>query len=159
MALQFYMTAKAENQGDIVGWNPVANHADEMQCHALDQKVYVPFNELDGQPKGTRVHGPITVTKSFDKASPKLMQALCTGENLPEVNLKFFRVNPQGIEEHYYSIVLTNATIVSIRPRMLNVFDDALKKYDHLEDVSFTYGKIEWRWEPDSVSATDEFMA
>ena len=38
------------------------------------------------------------VTKSYDKASPLLYQALCSGEQMTDVTIKYFRINPQGIQ-------------------------------------------------------------
>jgi type VI secretion system secreted protein Hcp len=156
MALPYYMTMEGEQQGNIEGWCAATGHSAEMQCHALDQRIHIPFDDKTGQPTGLRMHGPLKVTKSYDKASPLIYKALVTGERMKEVNLKFYRISKIGEEEHYFTIKLTSATLVEVRPMMHNHFDPDLAKYDHQEEISFTYGQIEWRWEPDGISAMDE---
>jgi type VI secretion system secreted protein Hcp len=156
MALPFYMTLTGEKQGAIEGISTTRGHEKEVQCHALEQTIDRPINSQTGAPTGLRVHHPLTITKSFDKASPKLYQALTTGENIQEVVFHFFRITPAGQEENYFTITLKNATIICMKPSMKNVFDADLQRYDHLEDVSFTYGQIYWRWEPDSIETMDE---
>ena len=156
MALPFYMTMVGDKTGNIEGFNSKVGHETEIQCHALEQRLYRPYNPETGQPTGVRIHGAVKVTKSFDKASPLLFHVLATGENLSEVVMKFFRIDPSGEEVNYYTITLTNATIVEIKPIMLNHFDEQMSRYDHMEEVHITYEKVEWRWEPDGISAVDE---
>jgi type VI secretion system secreted protein Hcp len=156
MALQFYMTVEGEKQGNIEGNNTNVGHEKEILCHALDQVIKIPFNELNGQPGGKRIHGPISITKSFDKSSPLLYQSIANGEQLSKVVLSFPRIVEQGLEEIYFTITLTKATIVKIRPTMQIVFDDNLRRYDHMEEISITYAQIEWRWEPDGIVSMDK---
>lgn len=157
MALQFFMRLTGDTQGEIKGASAQTGHEEEITCHALDQKIYRPFDKLSGQPTGARIHGPLTITKSFDPSSPLLYQALCTGERLTEVYLEFYRISPAGIEEKYFTIRMDQATIVEIAPRMEIVFDSEMQRYDHLENISFAYARIEWTWEPSGISAMDEF--
>lgn len=159
MALPFYMTVEGETQGPIEGFSTTTGHETQIQCHALKQTIAIPINKQTGQPSGLRNHGPITITKSFDKASPLLYQAMVNGERMKEVVLRFYRITKAGLEENYYTITLTNATLVSISPIMYNVFDDDLQRYDHMEEISFTYARIEWTWEPDSITAADEAIS
>lgn len=155
MALPFFMTLTGQTQGAIEGYSTKTNHEAEIQCHALDQKITVPFDIQTGQITGMRAHGPVKITKSFDKASPLLFQAMVQGEMMTEVKFMFYRILPSGEEQLYYTIILSDATIVELHPYMLNVFDPDLARYDHLEDVSFTYSRVEWRWEPDGITASD----
>jgi type VI secretion system secreted protein Hcp len=154
MALPFYMTLKGQTQGPIDGSNLATGHEKEIQCHALEQSLKIPYNDKTGQPSGLCVGGAFKIFKSFDKASPKLYQALVTGERMPEVVCKFFRIAKTGQEEHYFTITLKDATIVEVKPLMFNHFDLALAKYDHIEEISFTYAQIDWRWEVDGIAAT-----
>ncbi len=84
--------------------------------------------------------------KEYDKSSPKLYQALCTGEHLKNVTIKWYRINKQGSEEHYFSHVLEDAIVVSITPSMPVAFLPENEPYRHMEEVSFTYKKIKWTW-------------
>jgi len=155
MALTFYMTLTGTTQGAIEGASSHAGHEAEIQCHALDQSIQIPYNRETGQPTGKRIHGALKITKSFDKSSPLLYKSLVEGERMSDVILTFFRILPTGSQENYFTITLTDATIVEIRPIMHNHFDEELARYDHMEEVSFTYKQIEWRWEPDGITAED----
>ena len=155
MALPFYMTVEGTSQGKIEGYCTATGHEAEIQCHALDQTILIPWNSKTGQPAGIRNHGPLKITKAFDKASPLLYKAMIEGERLTLVTLKFYRILPTGGQENYFSITLTDATIVEVRPHMLNHFDPELARYDNMEDISFAYAQIEWRWEPDGIVAID----
>jgi type VI secretion system secreted protein Hcp len=158
MALPYYMTMEGEKTGKI-DFSPVFADKEGAVCHAFDQSIKIPFDSKTGKAAGLRIHGPITITKSFDKGSPLLYQMLCTGEKAKEVSFKFYRILPNGSEENYFTITLKNATIVEMKPSMLNHFDPNLAKYDHMEDVSFTYAQIEWRWEPDGIASMDKSVA
>jgi type VI secretion system secreted protein Hcp len=146
-------------QGAIQGFNTMAGHEDEIMGHALEQQVYIPYNRETGKPKGLRIHGPLKINKSFDKASPALYKACVTGEVLSEVVLKFYRIDPSGTEENYFTITLEDAIIVEIKPHMLNHFKEEDARYDHMEDVSFTYERVSWRWEPDGIVSEDSAVA
>ncbi|MDF1545724.1 MAG: Hcp family type VI secretion system effector [bacterium] len=159
MALPFYMTIEGNTQGNIEGSCNATGHEVEIQCHALDQTIQIPWNSKTGQPAGVRNHGPLKVTKAFDKASPPLYKAMIEGERLSIVELKFYRILPTGGQENYFTVSMTDATIVEIRPHMLNHFDAELARYDNMEDVSFAYAQIEWRWEPDGITAMDDMTS
>lgn len=159
MALPYYVTIEGANQGNIEGSNSMAGHETEIQGHALEQSIQIPYNHETGKPQGIRIHGAIKITKSFDKASPKLYQALVTGEQLAKVVLTFWRIDPAGMEENYFTMTLTNATIVEIKPIMLNHFDPHDNQFDHMEEMSVTYEQIEWLWCPDGIVAADERVA
>jgi type VI secretion system secreted protein Hcp len=99
------------------------------------------------------------VTKEIDKSSPKLMQALCSGEQMKNVLLEFTRISPKGMEEVYYTIKLENAIIVSISdysPIALLKENDPMR---HMEKVSITYEKIIWTWVADGIEAEDSWTA
>lgn len=120
--------------------------------------VTVPIDPGSGLPAGSRQHGPITIAKSIDKATPGLHKACVTGQNLAEVILDFYRVDPNtGQEEAYYRITLKNAMVISIGPTTNFVTPDS---YRHMEWVSLVYEEIEWNWLPDdSIVEMDSWRA
>jgi len=61
--------------------------------------------------------------KFYDKSSPLLYQALCTGEHFKDVTLKWYRIASTGQEEHYFTTLLEDAILVAIRPFMPNALD------------------------------------
>jgi type VI secretion system secreted protein Hcp len=98
----------------------------------------------------------MTITKVFDKSSPKLAQALTSGEQL-EIELKWYRIDPSGIEEHYFTIKLEEAIIVAMKGWTPNCLDALKEGFSHMEDVSSTYSKIIWTWEPDGIESEDSW--
>ncbi len=51
-----------------------------------------------------------------------------------------------GIDQHYYSVQLTNAAISSILVSLMDHRDPALDPQKAYEEVAFTYEKIVWTW-------------
>jgi type VI secretion system secreted protein Hcp len=163
-----YLSIEGATQGPItkgaftsqsVGNIYQEGHEDEILVEAFNHVVTVPTDVQSGQPTGQRVHKPLTVTKVFDKASPLLYTALTTGEKLNTVELKWFRTNPEGKQEHYLTIKLEDAIITNINARMPNCQDPAQAHFTHLEDVSFTYRKITWTHEVGGTSGSDDWRS
>jgi len=158
MPMPFHMELTGKTQGNISeGCCDMQGRENTILCQALNHEVYIPRDPQTGLPTGKRVHNPLTITKVFDKATPKLFQALTTGERMSNVTLKYYRINPSGNEEHYFTIKLEDAIIVSVKPWVPNALDQARERFTHMEDVSFTYSKIIWTWEIDGVEAQDEW--
>lgn len=158
MPMPFHMSMTGNTQGNITeGACDIQGREDTCLCQALEHKVSIPSDRQTGLPTGKRVHGPIKVTKVFDKASPKIFQALVTGEQMSDVIFKFYRIDPTGIEEHYYTIKLANAIIVSVDPWVPNCLDPVKESFTHMEDVSFTYRTITWTWEVDGIESQDDW--
>jgi len=130
---------------------------DTILVEAVDHLIEIPRDPQTGLPTGKRVHQPLKLTKLYDKGSPKLYQALVTGERLDDVTVKFYRIAPTGKEEHYFTIKLSNAILVDIRNWVPNCLDKTFEQYQHMEDISFTYQAIEWTWEPDGVMSMDDW--
>ena len=161
MRMPAHLCVTGVNQGPIKGGDGVSDiqgREDSMLIQALDHNVAIPRDPQTGLPTGKRNHHPLKVTKFFDKASPLLYMALCAGEQLSEVTLKFYRIAPNGMEEHYYSIKLIDAIIVDIRSWYPEALDPALEQFKHMEDVSFTYRQIQWTWEIDGIESEDDWQ-
>ena len=102
-AVDAYMTVKGAKQGPIKGDAPAGNI----------QVISVVRDTPTGMSSGQRMHSTITITKKVDVASPKLATALNSHETLSEVTITFLR--GAGDAKTAQKIVLTNATIVSVR--------------------------------------------
>jgi type VI secretion system secreted protein Hcp len=163
-----YLTVEGQTQGpitqgtfteDSVGniWQEA--HEDEILVEAFNHTVQVPTDPQSGQPTGQRVHGPLTITKVFDKSSPLLFTALCAGEKLTKCLIKWYRTSADGQQEHYYTIELEDAIITGINGYMPNCQDPAKAHFTHLEDVSFSYRKITWTHEIAGTSGDDDWRA
>lgn len=159
MPMPLFLTAEGTNQGKIDGSCTIKGHEGQILVQGVEQSTAIPRNPQTGLATGTRVHGPLKVTKEVDKSSPKLEQALCTGEHMKSVVLDFYRINQKGSEEKYYTLKLENAIVVGIRYWMPNALDQANAQYGHMEDISFTFEKIIWTYVPDGIETEDSWTA
>ena len=158
MPMPAHMTLEGENQGSIEGSCDMQGREATILIEAMNHEVRIPRDPQTGLSTGKRIHNAFSVVKVFDKASPKLYQALCTGEHMQNVTLKWYRIDPTGQEEHYFTHTLEDAIIVSVRPWMPNCLDAATESYTHMEEVMFTYKKIRWTWEIDGIETEDSWI-
>jgi type VI protein secretion system component Hcp len=82
-------------------------------------------------------HGPLTVTREVDEASPLLFNALWTNETLKTVTISIVGEKSAGKETTYHTITLTNAAIVGIR--RLNIHGARRPG----EEIEFAYEGLE----------------
>ena len=157
MPMPSHLSLTGQNQGKIEGSCEMQGREGTILVYALDHNIEIPRDTHSGLPTGKRMHKPLTVTKEFDKSSPKLYQALCSGEQFSEVVLDFYRISPQGTEEKYYTIKLENAIIVHSKGWYPHTLEPKNEAFKHMEDISFTYEKIIWTWNPDGIEAEDSW--
>jgi type VI secretion system secreted protein Hcp len=157
MPMPAHLTLEGESQGKIDGSSEMKGREKTILVEAMTHEINIPRDPQTGLATGKRVHGPLTITKVFDKSSPKLYQALVTGEHMKNVTIKWYRISPKGQEEHYFTHALTDAIIVSIRPWMANCLDPKTESFTHMEDLSFTYKKIKWTWVIDGIESEDSW--
>ena len=143
-----------EEQGVIEGSCDLDDREGTILVQAFDHVVEIPTDDR-GVASGRRAHRPFKITKEIDKSTPMLYQALCMNELLTEVQLDWYRLDGTGDHELYFSMLMHNAFITRIRPWFPNVLDRANESMKHMEDVSFSYEKIIWTWEPDGIEFED----
>lgn len=163
-----YMTIEGANQGDLssgamsadsVGTLSNSGQEDTMQVQEFELGIEVPTDPQSGQPTGRRVHQGCRVVKYMDKASPLLLQAIATGEQLTKVVVQFFRTSTTGSQEHYYTIELEEATLVKLQPYFPMALDTANSNYAHMEELRMTYKKITVTHEVAGTSGGDDWNA
>jgi len=159
MPMPAHMTAEGEAQGVIEGSCDMEGREGTILLDAFEHTVRIPRDPQSGLSTGKRVHEALKVVKVFDKSSPKFYQALCTGEHMKNVTIKWYRIDPAGKESHYFTHTLTDAIVVSMRPWMPNCLDPQSESFTHMEEVMFTYKKIRWTWEPDGIESEDSWVA
>ncbi|WP_207264511.1 Hcp family type VI secretion system effector [Pseudomonas sp. GW101-3H06] len=166
MAIPAYMSVIGKDSGlmtqgaftaESVGNTFQEGHEDEVMVQAFSHEVTIPCDPQSGQPTGLRRHQPMVVTKVFDKASPLLLAALCSGEEITSVEIKWYRTSANGKQEHYYTTKLEDAKIVHIKDYMHNCQDKSTEHYTHLQDVHFSYRQISWSHESAATSGTDDW--
>jgi len=158
MPMPFHMTVEGNTQGAMDGSCDQQGREGTILCQAFDHEISIPRDPQTGLPVGKRLHKPMVITKMYDKSSPKLNQALTSGEQL-QVELKWYRIDPTGVEEHYYTIRLEEAILVSMKAWTPNCLDPLKEGFSHMEDAAFTYSKIIWTWEPDGIETEDSWKA
>jgi type VI secretion system secreted protein Hcp len=159
MPMPSHLSLTGQNQGKIEGSCEIKGREGTILVYALDHTIEIPRDTHTGLPTGKRVHMPMIVTKEYDKSSPKLFQALVSGEQMTEVVLDFYRISPTGTEEKYYTTKLENAIIVAAESFFPESFLPSNEPYRHMEKISFTYEKIIWTWQPDGIEAEDDWKA
>jgi|SRR6185312_12233231 len=157
MALNSYLKLKGQKQGDIKGDVTQKGREGKILVMAFDHEVQTPRDPASGLPTGKRMHRPFTITKEIDKSSPLLHSALVNNENLTVWELQCFAAESSGVEVNTYTVTLTNARIVDITSTMLNNKIPENAKMPLLEEVSFTYQKIQWTWVSGGITSSDDW--
>jgi len=159
MPMPCHLSLTGQNQGKIEGSCDIQGREGTILVYSLDHTIEIPRDTHTGLPTGKRIHMPMTVEKEVDKSSPKLFQALASGEQMTEVVLDFYRISPTGTEEKYFTTKLENAIIVAAESFFPETFLPSNEPYKHMEKISFTYEKIIWTWQPDGIEAEDAWKA
>jgi type VI secretion system secreted protein Hcp len=110
-----------------------------------------PRDAASGLPTGKRMHTPVVFTKTLGTASPQIFSALSNNENLSSVVISV----PGGDGGLGYRIKLTNANLAELKQYTELVNGVATV----LEDVSFTFQKIEVQDVGTGAVATDDWNA
>ena len=102
------------------------NNAARRSASSAGRSAVAPEPAASGAAIGKRMHQPFVITKEMDSASPKLYQAVATGEHFKEVDVDLVST---GGHFKLYDVLITSARkSASERP---------------LETITFQYAKIE----------------
>ena len=159
MPMLAHMELEGERQGKIEGSCDMSGREGTILIYEMNHDIHNPRDPQTGLASGKRIHWPLKIVKEFDKASPLLYQALCTGEHLKNVTIHWYRIDPIGSEELYFTHTLEDAIVVEMRPYMPMAFLKENEPYRHMEEVMFTYNRIKWTWEPDGIESEDSWKA
>jgi type VI secretion system secreted protein Hcp len=157
MALTAYLKLEGMNQGKIEGDVAQKGREKTILVYGVDHEIEIPRDTHTGLPTGQRIHKPLKIVKHLDQASPKLLQAVTTGEHMKSFELDFYRINEKGQEEHYYTIKLEDAIIVKTHMYKPLTFLPENGPYHDMEEVYFTYSKITVTFEPAGIEAEDDW--
>jgi len=152
-----YMWLKDNSGSAINGSVDVAGRENSVEVVEFEHEVRIPTDADTGKLTGTRKHEAIRLLKAIDASSPYLYKAVCEGQTLKEVVIKWYRIDDSGTETEYFSHKLEDVKVCSVHPLMHNVKDSSKEKYDHLEEVSLRYGKITWTYADGNLQAADSW--
>lgn len=144
------LTLVSQEQGEIEGSCDIEGRENTILVQSFKHIVDLPSNE-SGLPSGRRIHRPLMITKEVDKSTPKLYQALCTGEVITEATLRWYRLDGSGDELQFFTVLLQNALIVKLESWVPDVLDKNYAGYSNMENLWLTYEVIRWTWEQDGI--------
>lgn len=159
-ASEFYITVQGQKQGDFKNEAPREKHKGKIPGIAFSFEALSPRDSASGQASGKRQYKPLQITKQIGATSPQFFQALTTNETLPTVLLEFVKTDPNGEEYVYYTIKLVNASVASIRqytPTAIEQTKSGSKEVHKLEDISFTFQRIEIESKDGKTMAVDDW--
>jgi len=148
---QFYVTIDGARQGTFKG--TAKGTSGRFTAIRFSYEVQIPPRLPIGEGGGHPKHNPISITKEWDAASPQLFQAAATNEPLKSVLFEFVNVTQDGKEETYYQIKLTNAAVFQYKQYTDRLPEGGANTFE-LEDVSFTFQKIDIAHPPGGTGAT-----
>ena len=157
MALPGYFSLTGAKQGKIEGSCDIKGHEGKILVQGSTHTVNIPVNIQTGLASGKRVHHPLTIRKAIDKSSPKLLQALTTGETITQAILEYAHIDKNGQEVIYFTKKIENAVIISVVQETENILDSATTKFPDWEIVSLTYSKITATFKEGGIEATDSW--
>jgi len=157
-ALNAYMRLFGEKQGEIKGSVTQAGREDSIMVIAYNHEVVSPRDAASGLPTDKRQHAPLRITKEIDKSTPLLMRAWSEGEKMTHFELRFWEPSATGKEVQFYTILLYDAQIVSIRQEMLNNKYPENMQHKEREHVTFAYEGIEWIYEDGGIAFEDRWQ-
>jgi type VI secretion system secreted protein Hcp len=154
MALTFQISVTGVKQGQFKGDNP----SGKMIGLGFENQILSPRDLATGQASGKRQHKPLKIIKEWGPASPQFYEAVVNNELLTNVLLEFVQTTPQGIEQVFYTINLTDASISDFR-QFIGPWPETTANLRELEEIEFVFEKIEIHHIIGKTSAEDTWQA
>jgi len=146
------------NEGKIEGGCTVGGREKSIEVLEFNHEVRIPTDPDNGQLTGTRKHEAFRIVKAFDKSSPLLYKAVCEGLTYDTVKLDWYKIDDEGVEVLYFTHLLEQVKVCSVRPVMYNVKAKEFERFVHMEEVSLRYGKITWEYPDGGFQHSDSWL-
>jgi type VI secretion system secreted protein Hcp len=127
-----------------------------IECTYFQYAVTRDVDQTTGAAQGKRRHDPIVIRKPIDQSTPLLFKGLVTNETA-DAAFKFFRLGADNAIHNFYTVSIKSGRITSINeisPDNENVGGAGSSSFP-MEQVSFTFETITWRFEPTAVEFQD----
>ena len=141
----------------IEGECEVQGREGSVEIIQMDHLVAIPVDIRDASATSARQHGGMKLVANIDKATPQLMQCVCTSKEIPTVKLEFYRLDKDGNQVLYYTITMNNVRVIGARTWFPNTNDPANGPFKDMMDYELRYDKIEWNYEKGNLSFADEW--
>jgi type VI secretion system secreted protein Hcp len=129
----------------IPGESTDDKHKDQIEIlsysHGVKQASSGSASTAGGRGSQRCDHEDFTIVHDIDKSSPKLALFCCNGKHIPSIVMEICRAT--GDKQKYMEYKLSDAIVSSVRPAGSSKEE---KQTIPLEQVSFSYGKIEWTY-------------
>jgi type VI secretion system secreted protein Hcp len=159
MALNAYLRIKGQKQGEIKGSVTQKGREGTIMVIAASHSIVSPRDAASGLSTGKGQHEPFVITKELDQSTPLFYNMLVNNEIIVEWELRFWQVSPARVEVNHYTVQLMDANIVSIDFMMPNNRDPEFMKRAEYEEIAFTYQRIQWMWNQDGITSSDEWIS
>jgi len=108
--------------------------------HHIEQPASSTASSVGGATAERVNHGSFNFVHQLDKATPKLLEACCTGKHIKEVTIEFCRAG--GDKVKYMEIKLEQVLISAVTDNGSSTGESGFPA----EKVSLSYGKIKWTY-------------
>ncbi|MBN2719182.1 MAG: type VI secretion system tube protein Hcp [Deltaproteobacteria bacterium] len=132
---------------------------ESIQILSLKHTVEIPVDVKDATATGTRRHGAMTLVANIDAATPLMMECVCTSKTIPTVEIKYFNINDEGLEQNYYTIKMEKVRVTKATHWYPNVDDETTKNYKDMIDYELRYDKITWMYTDGNKEFADTWLA
>jgi type VI secretion system secreted protein Hcp len=153
MAQNVFLKLKTPKMGEILGSVTVRGNEGKINVYAAEHAIDMLTTPSSGVAVGKQLHKPFTITKAIDMSTPKLYTLLDTQELISEWELTFYTPGRSGQSSNHYTVRLDKARVVSIHFHLPDMRVQAPRNFVEMEDVTFSYQKIEITWIPDGITA------
>jgi type VI secretion system secreted protein Hcp len=141
----------------IEGSSKVSGREGMVEILEFHHNTYIPTEPKAGVPSGTARFEPILLVKNYDKASPKLYEAVWKGKTIPKIEIHWYQINDEGIETEYFTHTLTKVKVLSVKAWMPHVDDKRYESFKHMEEVGLRPEKMDVLFVDGNIEATYSF--
>lgn len=145
---EIHLTVEGTKQGKFKGSHSKLAEKGVIVAQRFYYEIVSPRDVATGQASGKRQHKPVQIVKAWDASSPQFFHALVNNEVLKSVTIDFV-----AGEETWYTVRLLNVIVSDIHQFYGDPKDASAQP---MEEVSFTFQKIEIENRTAKTSATDE---
>jgi type VI secretion system secreted protein Hcp len=150
------------NSADIQGESTQTSLGRENSIEVLyfEQATKTAREAGSGMATGRRQYEPLLIRKRIDKSSPLLSKSLVENQVI-EGEFKFFRPNPtgDGTTQHFYTIKVKQGRVASQKLYVPDTIVPATSTEPPLEEISFVFHTISWRFEDGGIEHEDSWSA
>lgn len=139
MAIPAYLWITDESGSPIRGASEVKNREGSIEILGFCHGVHGLADANTGALTGTRSHAPMVLEKEFDCTSPLLYRAVAKGVFLKTAEIKWYRIEKDGVEREYFNMKMEDVRVVSVAPRMHHVKNASQSEHNHCEVVELRY--------------------